>query len=70
MANGPRPTGQKPKALMTRGLEARALRRKTAENITSPIVNSDRVFWYIPIYMNNRKIESVKFTVETTVPTV
>jgi hypothetical protein len=55
---------------MTSGLEARALRRKTAENITSPIVNSDRVFWYIPIYMNNRKIESVKFTVETTVPTV
>jgi hypothetical protein len=67
MANGPRPAGKKPKARMIKGSEARALRRKTAENIISPIVNSDRVFRYMLMYMSNRKIESVTFIVETTV---
>jgi hypothetical protein len=70
MANGPRPNGRKPKAQITKGLEARALRRKTAENIISPIVNSDRVFRYMLTYMSNRKIESVTLTVETTASTV
>jgi hypothetical protein len=52
------------------GLDARALRRKTAENIINPIVNSDRVFLYISTYMSNRKIESVTLIVETTVSIV
>jgi hypothetical protein len=67
MANGPKPNARKPKAQITKGLEARAFRRKTAENIISPIVNSDRVFRYMLTYMSNRKIRSVTFIVETTV---
>jgi hypothetical protein len=66
-ANGPRPNGRKPKAQITTGLEARAFRRKTSENIISPIVNSDRVFLYMLMYVNNRKINSVTLAVETTV---
>jgi hypothetical protein len=66
-ANGPNPIGQKPKAQMTNGLETIALRRKTNENIISPIVNSDLVFLYMLTYMANRKAESVTLTVETTI---
>jgi hypothetical protein len=66
MANGPRPTAVKPKAQITNGLEARAFRKKTTENIVSPIVNSDRVFLYMLTYVSNRKIESVTLIAETT----
>jgi len=65
--NGPKPNARKPKTQITKGLEARAFRRKTVENIISPIVNSDRVFLYMLTYISNRKIESVTLTVETTV---
>jgi hypothetical protein len=70
MANGPRPNGIKPKALITKGLDARVFRRKTAENIISPIVNSDRVLRYMLTYVSNRKTISVTFIVEMTVFTV
>ena len=43
-ANGPKPNARKPKTQITKGLEARAFRRKTAENIINPTVNVDRVF--------------------------
>ncbi len=66
-AKGPRPKGWKPKTPTTNGLEARAFRRKTAENIVSPIVNSDRVFLYISMYVSNRKTSRVTLIVETTV---
>jgi hypothetical protein len=65
MANGPRPNGRKPKAQIIMGLEVRAFRRKTNENIISPIVNSDRVFLYMLMYVSNRKIKSVTLIVET-----
>jgi len=66
-ANGPKPNGRKPKIHITMGLETRALRSKTIENIISPIVNSDRVFQYMLIYVRNRKTRSVTLIVETTV---
>jgi hypothetical protein len=65
-ANGPKPNDPKPKTQITKGLEARAFRRKTVENIISPIVNSDRVFVYMLTYVSNRKIKSVTLIVETT----
>jgi hypothetical protein len=70
MANGPRPNGRKPKPQITKGFEARAFRRKTIENIISPIVNSERVFRNMLMYMSNRKNDSVTLIVETTVLTV
>jgi len=70
MANGPRPNSLKPKAQITKGLEARAFNRKTDENIISPIVNSDRVFLYKLTYVTNKKAESVTLIVDTTVFTV
>ena len=66
-ANGPRPNARKPKTQITNGLEARAFIRRTAENIISPIVNSDRVFLYMLMYVTNRKIRRVTLIVETTV---
>ena len=66
-ANGPKPNARKPKAHVTNGLEARAFRSKTNENIISPIVNSDRVFRYMLMYVINRKIRKVTLIVETTV---
>ena len=67
MANGPRPNARKPKALVTKGLDAIAFRRKAIESIISPIVNSDRVFTYMSMYVANRKTSSVTLIVETTV---
>jgi len=66
-ANGPNPNGRKPKTQTTNGLEARAFKRKTAENIINPTVNSDRVFLYMSTYVSNRKIKRVTLIVETTV---
>jgi len=66
-ANGPRPKGRKPKTQITRGLEARAFRRKTPENTISPIVNSYRVFRYILTYVRSKKTKRVTLIVETTV---
>jgi len=66
-AKGPRPNALNPTNQITMGLEARAFSRRTVENIISPIVNSDRVFAYMPAYMARRKINRVMFIVETTV---
>jgi hypothetical protein len=52
---------------MTSGLEARAFRRRIPENIVSPIVNSDRVFLYMSMYVSSRKTKRVAFIIETTV---
>lgn len=67
IANGPRPNARKPKTKSSKGLEARALRSKTVENMINPIVNSDRVFTYMLMYVTNKIIKSVKLTVETAV---
>jgi len=67
IANGPRPNARKPKIHGTKGLEARALKSRTIENIISPIVNCDRVFMYMLMYVTNRKIKRVTLIVETTV---
>jgi hypothetical protein len=66
-ANGPRPKGRKPKIQITKGLEAIAFRRRIPENIVSPIVNSDRVFLYMSMYVSSRKTKRVAFIIETTV---
>jgi len=48
-------------------LEARALKSKISENTINPIVNSDRVFLYMPMYMINKEIKSVTLMLEITV---
>jgi hypothetical protein len=53
--------------MITKGLEVRAYMRKAAEKIISPIVNSDRVFWYMLMYIAIRKISRTIFTEEITV---
>jgi hypothetical protein len=70
MAKGPRPKARKPKAQSTIGFEVRAVRSKTIENIINPIVNSDFVLVYMPMYRINRMIKSAMLIVETTVLTV
>ena len=67
IAKGPRPKAPKPKIPWRRGLEVIALRSITTENIINPIVNSDFVFIYIPMYVNNKTTRSVAFAVEITV---
>jgi hypothetical protein len=66
-AKGPKPNAPKPKNQITTGFDVRALSKRTAENIMSPMVNSDRVLAYMSAYMARRKINSVMFIVETTV---
>ena len=69
-AKGPNPKGRKPKTQTTNGLEARAFRRITDENIIGPIVNSDCVFLYMLTYVSGKKIKRVTLIVETTVSTM
>jgi hypothetical protein len=66
-AKGPRPNALKPKIQVTKGLDVSAFRRSTIENIINPIVNSDRVFTYMLMYVINRKTRSVTLIVEITV---
>ena len=66
-AKGPSPNILKPKSDITIGLETRAYRSSVAENIISPMVNSDRVFLYMSAYKISRNISMVMLIVETTV---
>jgi len=66
-ANGPSPNILKPKIDITIGLETRAYKRSVAENIISPIVNSDCVFLYMSMYEISRNISIVTLIVDTTV---
>jgi hypothetical protein len=66
-ANGPSPNILNLKIDITIGLETRAYKRSVAENIISPIVNSDRVFLYMSMYEISRNISIVTLIVDTTV---
>jgi len=44
MANGPRPNAWNPKIGGSNGLEVKAWRSRTVENIINAIVNSDLIF--------------------------
>ncbi len=63
-ANIPRPNARNPKTHINIGLAVRAFKRKTNENMISPIVNCDRVLLYMSIYVVSRKIRSVTLSVE------
>ena len=64
IANGPRPKALKLKVECTSGLEERAQKSKTIENINNPIVNSDFVFLYMSMYMIDRQTRRAMFIEE------